>query len=313
MKDASIDISIVIVTWNSWHYLEPCLTSLYACTNPQLHLEIIVVDNGSQDNLAGQLPARFRDVLLIANDDNLGFARASNQGIRRAVGKYILLLNPDTVFQDDVLSRLMALAEGEQAGVVVGPQLLSPDGTAQSASARRLPGLCTIAARLIGLERLQPSLYRRLTAYPPDRDQTVEAISGACTLVPAALFAQVGLLDETMPMGGEDIDWYKRAQNAGIVIRYLHQPRLLHIGGASRALALERTDMAGYAALYYYFKKHHGSGTAGAYLLLLLLTTLLKLAAWLAYAPVSGSRSRQVFVKIKIGVGLIRWILWAEK
>jgi len=212
--------------------------------------------------------------------------------------------------QGDTLGMMLDVAEQDQGCSILGPKILSPDGIAQSCSARRLPNLRIAALRLLGFERFSPRLFQRFNAYCLDQDQVVEAISGACTLAAGNVFGQVGLLDESLPMGGEDIDWYMRAKEHGINIRYLHVPQVIHIGGASRALALERTDLEGFKALYFYFKKHCHIFISLSYLVLLFFTTILKFVFWLIYWPFSASLKHHVLIKLKVCIRIMQWILF---
>jgi GT2 family glycosyltransferase len=222
-------------------------------------------------------------------------------------------LNPDTQISGDALGIMLEAAERERAPTIIGPQIISPQGVPQSCSARKLPTLGVVALRLLGLERIRPSVFQRLTAYRLDQEQRVEAISGACTLAAREVFVKIGLLDVTLPMGGEDIDWYWRARSLGIPIRYVPAARIIHIGGASRALALTRTDLAGVMALYFYFKKHGKSYITSGYLLLLFFTTILKAVFLTLYWPFSRNWKPHVKTKLTVCFHIVLWILIGPK
>jgi GT2 family glycosyltransferase len=255
----------------------------------------------------------YAGVTVIANRENRGFSEATNQGLRQAHGKYILLLNPDTVVLGDALGTMMDAAERDREPAIVGPQIISPEGVPQSCSARKLPTLNIALLRLLGVERIWPGLFRQWTAYPLDCDQPVEAISGACTLAAREVFDAIGPLDAALPMGGEDIDWYRRAMTNGIAIRYVQKAQIIHIGGASRAMALARTDLEGFRALYFYFTKHGSSYVASGYLLVLLLTTIVKSIFLLFYWPFSHDVKHQVVIKLTVCYRIVKWILIRPK
>lgn len=234
-ESCQVDLSIIIVSWNVQEYLRQCLNSLRADVDQNLKYEIIVVDNNSTDNTIAILARDFPKVKLIHNKDNLGFARANNQGIKISRGKFVLLLNPDTEVKKGCINTLISFLQGHDKVGVVGPKLLNLDGTLQ-ASGLNFPSL---ANSLLGYFRLK----REVTgAYFVHANQPVmvNALVGACLLVRREVISQVGELDGDFFMYVEEADWCYRIRNRGWHIYYIPEAQVYHRkGGSARHVPLE--------------------------------------------------------------------------
>ncbi|HJW84352.1 MAG TPA: glycosyltransferase family 2 protein [Anaerolineae bacterium] len=246
------DLSIVIVSWNTAALLRGCLSAIFAARPPG-RLEIIVVDNASGDGSADLVATDFPGVRLIRNADNLGFARANNQGIAASAGRCVLLLNSDTLIQPDALAALVRFMDDHPEAGVIGPRLLRPDGEPQAYAFGGDPTLAYLLRR--GLNRL---VWRRpLHDWKTDRVQEVGWVSGACLLVRRAAIDRAGLLDENIFMYFEDNDWCMRIRRAGWKVYYNPQVEIVHIGGQS----LKQNPAARRAyfhSLDYFYAKHYG-------------------------------------------------------
>ena len=248
----ALDLSVVIVNWNLCRLLLDCLRGLPAAASG-LAYDATVVDNASHDGSPEMVSAEFPDVRLIRNSENLGFARANNQGIRLAAGRYILLLNNDTILPPGALTGLVRFMDEHPDSGAAGPRLLRPDGTAQPYAFGGDPTPAYLLRR--GLVRL---LWRR----PPhdwatERVQEVDWVSGACLLARGQAVAQVGLLDENIFMYFEDNDWCLRLRQAGWKVYYDPQAEIVHLGGQS--LAQNPAARASYyRSLAYFYGKHYG-------------------------------------------------------
>ena len=196
--------------------------------------------------------AEFPAVTLIANTENLGFARANNQGIRASQGRYVVLLNSDTVVPPGALEALVAFMDAHPEAGVVGPRLLRPDGTPQPYAFGGDPTLGYLLRR--GVNRL---LFRRpLHDWATDAIQEVDWVSGACLMARRAAIDQAGLLDETIFMYFEDNDWCLRIRQAGWKVYYNPQAAITHIGGQS--LAQNPAARRAYGdSLRYFYAKHY--------------------------------------------------------
>ncbi len=252
-----IDLTVLIVNWNTKDYLLDCLKAL-TNSDEGLSREIIVVDNGSQDGSVGELKRFFLTVHLIENKNNLGFAKAVNQGLRKASGKYLLLLNPDTRLKEGVLETLFSFMEENQEVAVAGPQLLNWDGSKQNSIAN-FPSLAT--------ELLNKSLLRWLfpQKYPgKEKDYLnpieVDSVIGACLMVRGEAIEKVGLLDEDYFLFLEETDWCYRMKKAGWKIYHVPQTMVYHFQGKSAEREKKRAKVEYYRSRYIFFKKNRGRG-----------------------------------------------------
>jgi N-acetylglucosaminyl-diphospho-decaprenol L-rhamnosyltransferase len=261
-----MDLSIVILNYNTREHLRACLRSVQAegstsLSGGQIECEVLVVDNASTDGSAEMVAAEFPWVRLIRSRRNGGFASGNNQALVRAVGEAVLLLNPDTLMPGGGVARLLErLAAHPEAGVV-GPKLLRPDGSMHLACRRSFPTPTIAFYRLSGLSRLCPRSPRfgryNLTFLDPDLAIEVDSVCGACLLVRRVVIERVGLLDERFFMYGEDLDWCLRTLQAGWTVRY--EPGIVvhhQHGAASRKHAL-RTTYHFFRAMDLFYHKHY--------------------------------------------------------
>jgi len=256
---AEAEVSVVIVSWNTRSLLAQCLGSLEA-ERPAAALEGIVVDNGSADGSREMAAADFPLVRVIANQDNRDFARANNQGIALAAGRYVFLLNSDTAVEPGSLRALVDFADAHPRAGIVGPQLLNSDGSLQP-SGGRFPTPMSTLAELLGIARLTGR-----PRYGTQRDYSlpavVDEVSGAAMLVRATVLRELGGLDEGFSWGYEDVDLCRRATAAGWSVHYLPAARVRHEWGASRRLAPASTVLKAIEGRRHYFRKHHGRAAA---------------------------------------------------
>lgn len=274
-----VDLSIIVVNWNVQALLRQCLQSvLTACqTVAPLTSEIIVVDSASTDGSAGMVQREFPQVRLIASEKNLGYAGGNNTGVTAAQGRYLLLLNPDTVVQPESLALMVNFLESHSQTGAVGPRLLWPDGTTQS-SRRRFPTLGSLfwESTLLGQWFPHNRYTQRyhLADCSPDQPQPVDWVVGAALMLRREVWQQVGPLDETFFMYFEETDWCRRAVQQGWEIYYLPAAQITHYEGksseqvvAARTLRFQRSKLR-------YTRKYFGSGWA----------TLLKVFLWTTFA-----------------------------
>lgn len=274
-----MDLSIIIVNWNVQSLLRACLSSLIEAAQnaPDLTAEIIVVDSASSDGSPEMVRNEFPQVRLIASDENLGYARGNNVGVAAAQGRYLFLLNPDTVVQPTTLAEIVTYLEGQPDVGALGPQLLWPDGAVQS-SRRRFPTLGSLfwESTLLGQWFPHNRYARRyhLADRSPDQTQPVEWIVGAALLIRRAAWEAVGQIDESFFMYFEETDWCRRCAQAGWAIHYLPAAQIIHYEGksseqvvAARTLRFQRSKLR-------YTRKYFGRGWA----------TVLRLFLWNTYA-----------------------------
>jgi GT2 family glycosyltransferase len=255
-----IDLSIIIVNWNGCALLKRCIQSLQTLdcpvSTPRVNTEIIVIDNGSQDDSLAMLRRDFPQVLVIANQENHGFARANNQGLMVARGRYCLLLNSDTEVIDDALARLVAFMDTYPRVGACGPQLRNPDGTLQP-SGRDFP---TVGQATLALLPLPSALRHRLRPATEKRNYDcivpVDEVSGAALCLRRSALAHVGVLDETFYFFGEDVDLCRRLTSAGWQVYYVPEARIIHVWGGSRKRLSEEMSLHGQRAYVLLMHKH---------------------------------------------------------
>lgn len=263
-------LSILIVNWNVSDLLRDCLRSIERGRG-DLAVEVIVVDSASQDGSVDMVATEFPWVTLLPQTENVGFPRGNNIALAQARGDYLLLLNPDTVVLDDALAEMVAYLRAHPDVGAVGPQLLNPDGSVQS-SRRRFPTLATGFFESTWLEGLAPAVLRRYYALdlPDDATAEVEWLTGACIMVPRAVYERVGGLDEAYFMYSEELDWCRRIVAAGWRVVYHPAARVVHHVGKSSEQAVTARHINFQRAKLRYFRKYHGRAAAGVLRLFLL-------------------------------------------
>ncbi len=263
---ASIDVSIIYVNWNCADEIAASIQSVRTLSRSTRY-EVIVVDNDSPQGSAplDQDPG----IRLIHSHANKGFGAGCNLGSRSAQGKYLLFLNPDTRFLNDVLSYLLAFLDTHPSAGVVGPMLQDEAGQVQYDGARSLPTLFNEFLQHSTLAFKFP--HNALTSKPYlsnwDHRSTreVETVLGACMLLRASVFASLGGFDEKFFLYSEEVDLCCRLRSAGLQVWYLHTARLLHKERQSTIQlfgSVGRIVLQNLISQEYYFKKHHGSFAA---------------------------------------------------
>jgi GT2 family glycosyltransferase len=268
-----IDLSIVIVNWNTRDLLAACLASIEPVApsaeisasnnhrSPLLATEILVVDNGSSDASTAMVRDRFPQVRLIENEENTGFARANNQAIRQSRSRYVALLNSDTEVHAGALQILVRFMEEHPQAGGCGPRLLNADGSLQPSCHPMLtPG--REFWRLIFLDRLWPRATYRQHRWDPDTPRRVEVIKGACLLLRRTALDQVGTLDEQYFMYTEEVDLCHRFAQAGWEQWWVPQAVVTHYGEASSQQMPEAMYLQLYRSKVQFYRKFGGPGQA---------------------------------------------------
>jgi len=236
-----MDLSILIVNWNSAHYLKPCLASVYREVKG-IEFEVIVVDNASYDGSAELIKADFPQATFIQSDKNLGFIRGNNLLFRHAKGRNLLLLNPDTEVVGNAIQRMIGHLESLPQAGAIGCRLVNADGSVQTNSIQKFP---TILNQLLCadflLRRFPNSSLWGLKPLYEDAGAPVEvdSISGACLMVKRNLFEQVGLLSDDYVMYADDLDLCAKVKRAGYKVYFTNQSRVVHHGKKS-TVSLQR-------------------------------------------------------------------------
>ena len=253
-----MDVSIVIVTWNSSGLIGECLDSIYIHKG-KLKFEVLVVDNDSRDATKDIIREFYPQVIVIENKENSGYAKANNQGIQCSLGKYILLLNPDTRLKDNALLDLFLFMEHHPEAGAAGPQLLNQDGSIQS-SCREFPGFSTLISEILGLSYLFPkskSFARwRMGYFDHDSLREVDQPMGSALMLRRKALNQVGLMDESFVMFFNDVDLCYRLKKANWKIYFYPEAKAYHLLGASTRKAKSKMIYLSHRGYYKFLKKH---------------------------------------------------------
>ncbi|MEN6371443.1 MAG: glycosyltransferase family 2 protein [Armatimonadota bacterium] len=252
-------LSIIIVNWNTTRLLEACLDSIYRHA-PGFGFEVIVIDNASNDFASDALSLRFPKARVIANDRNLGYAEGNNQGIERASGRYILLLNPDTEVKNDTLAKLVEFLEAHPGAAAAGCRLVRPDGSIDR-SVRGFPEPAAVAAEFFGLSRLFPKSKKfgayRMTWFDYKTEAQVDQPMGSCLILNRKAIDEIGLFDLDFPIYFNEVDWCYRAKQAGWEIYFTPKAEVIHHGGSSTKQIRCEMRRESHRSLARFYKKHY--------------------------------------------------------
>jgi GT2 family glycosyltransferase len=244
-------LSIVIVSYNVRTYLEQCLQSVQKAMEG-IEGEVFVVDNRSEDDSVAVLRSDYPWVHLIENPENVGFARANNIAIRQSEAEYVLLLNPDTVVEEDTLRQALAFMDAHPKAGGAGVMMHNADGTLAPESRRAIPTPWVSCLKMLGFTKRYYMSY-----LPWDQPSQIEVISGAFCLLRKKALDEIGLLDETFFMYGEDIDLSYRLLKGGWQNWYLPYS-IIHFKGKSTQKSDYRYVHIFYQAMLIFFRKHYG-------------------------------------------------------
>ncbi|MEN6520218.1 MAG: glycosyltransferase family 2 protein [Armatimonadota bacterium] len=252
-------LSIIIVNWNTTRLLEACLDSIYRHA-PGFDFESIVIDNASNDFDTHALSLQFPRATIIANDRNRGYAEGNNQGIERASGRYVLLLNPDTEVKNDTLAKLVEFMEAHPCAASAGCRLIRPDGSIDR-SVRGFPEPAAVASELFGLSRLFPKSKKlgayRMTWFDYETEAEVDQPMGSCLILSRKAVDEIGLLDPDFPIFFNEVDWCYRAKQAGWEIYFTPVAEVIHHGGSSTKQVRRVMRRESHRSLARFYKKHY--------------------------------------------------------
>jgi GT2 family glycosyltransferase len=276
-----LDLSVVIVNWNTRDLLDRCLQHVFA-SQGDISMEVIVVDNASSDGSPEMVRQKYPHVRLVVNNNNTGFSRANNQGIELGRGRYILLLNSDAFVEPGALITLVMIMDTYPETGAAGSRLLNEDGSLQR-SAFHFSTLWTELWQALFLDRLFPKSRvfgaYRMTYWAMDDLREVDSVMGACMILRAETVNQVGGLDERYFMYSEEMDLCYRMKKAGWKVLYIPQAVVTHLWGGSSRVAPLLTFLRLYRSRVMFFRKHYGKVTANLYKLLLAVGSLARVFA----------------------------------
>ncbi len=303
-------ISVIIISYNVKEFLQQSILSLKNSLNNIDH-EIIVVDNNSVDGSTEILSYKFPEIILIENDINRGFAAACNQGLKVSSGEYLLLLNPDTMIQEDTVQTMIHFFEEVPDAGAAGCKILNADGTLQLACRRSFPKPMVALPKLLGLSKLFPKqkIFGKynLTYKDPDDLIEVDAVSGSFLMFRRKIFEELGGLDESFFMYGEDLDFCYRIKDAGWKIYYVPDTKIIHYKGESAKLASFDNFITFYRAMDIFVKKHFSKSYSFIFDIVLRFGILFR-----GIISLVGSFFRKYFILFVDGVAVSAAILLAH-
>lgn len=271
-------LSIILVNYNVSYFLEQALLSVRKAIEG-LDAEVFVVDNNSVDGSVQMVRNRFPEVNLIANKDNVGFSKANNQAMRLSNAEYVLLLNPDTVLEEDCLHKCCAFMDEHPDAGALGVKMLDGRGHFLPESKRGLPTPQVAFYKIIGLSKLFPKSKTfgryHLGFLEEDKTHEVEVLAGAFMLMRSSVLDKIGLLDEDYFMYGEDIDLSYRVIKGGYKNYYFPDTRIIHYKGESTKRTSVNYVFIFYKAMIIFAQKHFSKKNAG------LFSALINLAIYL--------------------------------
>lgn len=294
-------LSIVIVNYNVKYFLRQTLLSVFN-SRTDFPYDVYVVDNASEDGSVQMLQKEFPRVIILANTDNKGFSKANNQAIRISKGEYVLLLNPDTVIEEDTLHKIVAYMDTDATAGALGVYMIDGKGEYLPESKRGFPSPEAAFYKLFGFSKLFPKNKKfgkyHLTYLNRNNIHTVDVLSGAFMLLRRAVIDEVGLLDEDYFMYGEDIDLSYRIKKAGFNNIYFPDTKIIHYKGESTKKGSLNYIKVFYEAMIIFANKHFGKGNAS------FMTLLLKMAIYVraALAIIQSWTAKFLIVLLDIAI-----------
>ena len=317
-----MDLSILIVNWNSAQYLRPCLASVYREVKG-IEFEVLVVDNASYDGSAELIKADFPQATFIQSDKNLGFIGGNNFLSRHAKGRNILLLNPDTEIVGDAVQKMASHLESLPLAGVIGCCLVNADGSVQTNSMQKFPTILNQVLDADFLQRRFPnsSLWNLRPLYEDaDAPVEIECVSGACLMVKRSLFQKVGLLSDDYVMYADDLDLCAKVKKAGYRVYFSNQSRVIHYGGRSTGFlqqGLREVWMRD--SVHKFLVKFRGPWYAGCYRATMAVVAVLRLTLIVFMRLLSSNASRRESLRYSATKWkrLFQWAVglkgWAKK
>lgn len=304
-------ISIVIVTWNCKKFAEECLDSLRAYSQ-DLQAEIVVVDNASRDGTPELVRDSYPGVTLIQNEDNLGFAKANNIGIRKTAGKYVCLVNPDVRVLDGCIEKMLAYMEKNPRIGLLGPRMLGADGKSYR-SYMGAPTLWRMFCRALALDVLFPrsELFGGflMPYFKRDRIADVDVLNGWFLMTRREALNEVGLLDEKLFMYADDLDWSKRFHDAGWKVVYFPEAESLHYGGGTTAQAPVFFSLEMQRSNFQYWQKNYSRASELPYLVIVWIHQAVRLVGYSLLSLAAKPNRTAAAFKAKRSLACMRWLM----
>jgi hypothetical protein len=293
------EVSVVVVNWNTQDILRDCLRSIYEQCG-EIDIEVIVIDNASTDGSVEMVKKDFTQVTLIENSQNRGFAAANNKGIAISKGRYVLLLNSDTVVLDNAIAKTVAFADSHPEAAVVGCRVLNPDRTLQP-TCFMFPSILNMLLSSTYLYKLFPKSKffgrERMTWWNRNDIREVDVVTGCFMLVRQDAIKKVGSMDEQFFMYGEETDWCYRFKQADWKILFTPCAEIIHLGGQSAQKRATTMVVQLRKSILQFMKKHHGPLIYRIVCLLTVIFLAVRLPIWSVIAFFQRAQNGEAAIK----------------
>lgn len=314
----SIDLSIIIVNWNSKQYLRKCLSSIQS-TNWSAKYEIVVIDGGSFDGCGEMLKQYYPEVRFIQSDLNLGFAKANNEAFRVSGGRNLLFLNPDTEIEDSAIQTLLHQLEYLPNAGIVGAKLLNPDRSIQTSCIQSFP---SVLNQILDAKALRQQFPRwNLWGMRPLFDQfasaaEVDVVSGACLMIKREVFKAVGTFSTDYFMYSEDVDLCFKVHQRGWKTYYVPNAVVVHYGGASSSKSNEKniSDVLMLESRWRFFRKTRSLWYSRKYCLSMFSVSLFRVSLLSISWPVLKMLGKGILIDraFRKWIARLRWTVGLE-
>ena len=278
-----MDISIIIVSYNVKEYIISCIQSIYKHSSNKIDLEIIIIDNNSNDGSVSAINKKFPDLLLIKNDYNAGFSRAVNQGYKHSKGKYLFILNPDTCLIEDSIGKLLKKAEEIPNVGAIGPALINKENKVQK-SFWREPTLINTVLSIYHLDFL--NFFKNYYDKSFANLSKVDSVSGCAILIPSGKFSELNGFNENL-FWMDDIDFCTRLRLNNYGVYYFQKTRIIHYSGRSIAKNYKVAISNQMLSKLKYFNIYHSMLKTKFLKLSILIICILKIIIYLILYPFS--------------------------
>jgi len=309
-KNNDVDVSIIIVNWNTRKLLVDCISSIYENVN-NLNFEIIVVDNASSDGSVEMINFKFPKVKIIVNTKNMGFAAANNQGILTSKGRYILLLNSDTLVLKNSLQKTVVFADCHEKVGIVGCRVLNPDNSLQP-TCFMFPSVTNMLFSSTYLHKLFPEnrlfARERMTWWKRNDVRQVDVVTGCFMLIRRKAIKKVGLMDEQFFMYAEETDLCYRFKQAGWKVMFTPDAQIIHFGGQSSRKFRPEMLIQLRLSILKFIKKHQGGLKHKIASLLTIMFFALRIPIWFLTFVFVHKYKQQASVKLYAYLNGIRQI-----
>ncbi len=292
-----MDVSIVIVGWNASDLLHDCLISVYDQTRG-IAFEVVYVDNASKDRNVDMVATEFPAVRILRNEKNEGFTHASNQGIEASNGRYVLLLNSDTIILNNAIAKMVEFADAHPEASVVGCKVFNPDGSLQR-SCFMYPSILNTCLLVTYLYKLFPRsrFFGRamMTWWDFDDVRQVQAVCGCCSMVRREAIKQVGLMDERYFFYGDESDWCHRFEKNGWKNLFMPHAKIIHYGGATTKSMPDTFKLQLCGSLLIFMRLHRGKLAFACARFLMALFLFVRVPYWYLVALFNKGKRQAAF------------------